>query len=111
MLSIQEKLIITQGSEGVRVGLKDGSILKVPARKAKVVDTTGAGDTLNGAFAVRMACGDSLKGGTDFCKYGCGPVYRKDGCPGRNAHRSGSVGKNVCGICRRIGSLGKIAKE
>lgn len=49
-----EKLIITQGSRGVSVGLKDGQVVNVPARKAEVVDTTGAGDTLNGAFCVKF---------------------------------------------------------
>lgn len=56
-----EKLIITQGSRGVAVCLKSGEILNVPARPANVVDTTGAGDTLNGAFSVRRAMGDDLK--------------------------------------------------
>ena len=56
-----EKLIITQGSRGVSVCEKSGEILTVPARPAKVADTTGAGDTLNGAFAVRRAAGDGLK--------------------------------------------------
>ncbi len=56
-----EKLIITQGSRGVAACLKSGEILNVPARPANVVDTTGAGDTLNGAFSVRRAMGDDLK--------------------------------------------------
>ncbi len=56
-----EKLIITQGSRGVSVCEKSGEVLTVPARPAKVADTTGAGDTLNGAFAVRRAAGDDLK--------------------------------------------------
>lgn len=56
-----EKLIITQGARGVSAALKSGEILSVPARPAKVADTTGAGDTLNGAFAVRTAAGDDLK--------------------------------------------------
>lgn len=56
-----EKLIITQGSKGVAVCLKSGEVLHVPARPAKVADTTGAGDTLNGAFSVRRAMGDDLK--------------------------------------------------
>lgn len=52
-----EKLIITQGSRGVSVGLKSGEVLTVPARKTEVVDTTGAGDTLNGAFCVKVSQG------------------------------------------------------
>ncbi len=61
-----EKLVITQGEKGVSVCLKNGKIVTIPARKANVADTTGAGDTLNGAFAVRMAAGDTL---TEALKY------------------------------------------
>ena len=56
-----EKLIVTQGARGVITCLKSGEILTVPARTAKIVDTTGAGDTLNGAFAVRRAAGDEME--------------------------------------------------
>ena len=56
-----EKLVITQGSRGVSTCLKNGEVLTVPARKTNVVDTTGAGDTLNGAFSVRIAAGDDMK--------------------------------------------------
>jgi len=56
-----EKLVITQGSRGASTCLKNGEVLTVPARKANVVDTTGAGDTLNGAFSVRIAAGDDMK--------------------------------------------------
>lgn len=59
--SYPEKLIITQGSRGVSACLRSGELLHVPARMAKVADTTGAGDTLNGAFCVRRAAGDDLK--------------------------------------------------
>lgn len=61
MKQYPEKLVITQGSRGVSTCLKSGEILCVPARKAKVVDTTGAGDTLNGAFAVAITRGYSIK--------------------------------------------------
>lgn len=61
LMKYPEKLIITQGSKGVSACTKDQEIFTVPARKAKVVDTTGAGDTLNAAFAVRFAKGDDLK--------------------------------------------------
>lgn len=56
-----EKLVITQGSRGVSTCLKSGELLSVPARKANVVDTTGAGDTLNGAFCVQIANGVDMK--------------------------------------------------
>ena len=48
-----EKLIITQGSRGVITCLKNGEILSVPARKANVADTTGAGD----AFVAGLLAG------------------------------------------------------
>lgn len=50
-----EKLIITLGSAGVCTALKSGEILTVSALPATVVDTTGAGDTFNGAFAYAIA--------------------------------------------------------
>ncbi len=56
-----EKLVITQGSKGVSTCLANGEVLTVPARKAEVVDTTGAGDTLNGAFSVKIAEGEDMQ--------------------------------------------------
>lgn len=56
-----EKLIITQGAKGVTTCLRGGRILHVPARETEVVDTTGAGDTLNGAFCVRIAGGAGIE--------------------------------------------------
>ena len=56
-----EKLVITLGSKGVITCRKTGEILLVPARKADVVDTTGAGDTLNGAFTVEIAKGRDIE--------------------------------------------------
>lgn len=50
-----EKLIITQGSRGVSVCTKANEVVNIPARLAKVADTTGAGDTLNGALAVALS--------------------------------------------------------
>lgn len=55
-----EKLVITQGSSGVSVCRKNGEVLTVPARPAIVADTTGAGDTLNGAFSVQIAKGEPI---------------------------------------------------
>ena len=54
------KLICTLGAQG-SVFFDGKEVQKVPAIVAKVVDTTGAGDTLNGAFSVRIAAGDDMK--------------------------------------------------
>jgi len=61
-----EKLLITMGSKGVAIRLLSGGTLLVPARPAKVVDTTGAGDTLNGAFTVQIAEGRSVEEALTF---------------------------------------------
>lgn len=55
------KLVVTQGSRGVAAALQSGEVLHIAARPAKVVDTTGAGDTLNGAFCVKAAEGAGLQ--------------------------------------------------
>lgn len=58
------KLIITEGSNGVRFhnGLAEEII---PAYRVEPVDTTGAGDTFNAAFAVAVAEGKEI---AEACK-------------------------------------------
>lgn len=48
------KLIVTLGAEGA-AAWAEGKTVRIPARPARVVDTTGAGDTFNGAFAFALA--------------------------------------------------------
>jgi ribokinase len=53
-------VIVTLGAEG-SVVLVDGASVEVPGvRVARVVDTTGAGDTFVGVLAARLAAGDEL---------------------------------------------------
>jgi ribokinase len=54
-------VLITMGAEGA---LLDGEVL--PAPPVDVVDTTGAGDTVNGALAARLAAGDPLRDAVAF---------------------------------------------
>ena len=49
-----QKLIVTLGSRGV-IASENSRIITVSAIKADVVDTTGAGDTMNGAFAAALS--------------------------------------------------------
>lgn len=49
------KLIVTQGERGVIMCHKEKGVLTIPAMKVAVTDTTGAGDTLNGAFCAGLA--------------------------------------------------------
>lgn len=49
------KLIVTQGEKGVVMYHREKGLLTVPAMEVRVRDTTGAGDTLNGAFCAGLA--------------------------------------------------------
>lgn len=77
-----EKLVITQGSRGVSTCLKSGQVILVPARKANVVDTTGAGDTLNGAFTVAVTEGKELPEALAFANTAAGLSTEKFGAQG-----------------------------
>lgn len=60
-----EKVIITLGSKGAFVVTKDEKV-RVPAFKVDAVDTTAAGDTFCGSFAVALVEGKSLKDSLQF---------------------------------------------
>lgn len=77
-----EKLVITQGSRGVSTCLKSGQVILVPARKANVVDTTGAGDTLNGAFTVAVTEGKGIAEALEFANTAAGLSTEKFGAQG-----------------------------
>lgn len=60
LLSHEGKIIMTAGGDGVLYG-ENGKVSHVEGFKVEVVDTTGAGDTFNGAFAVARSEGKDLK--------------------------------------------------
>jgi ribokinase len=51
-------VLVTLGAEGAL--LLDGDVERLPAPTVKVVDTTGAGDAVNGALAAELAAGRPL---------------------------------------------------
>ncbi len=59
------KLFVTEGSNGVRYFDGHQEVL-IPAYKVEAVDTTGAGDTFNAAFAVALAEGKPLAESVKF---------------------------------------------
>jgi len=58
-------VVITMGEKGCvwKSGARKGSI---PAFKVKVLDTTGAGDTFHGAFAISIARGQNLLAALEY---------------------------------------------
>ncbi|WP_243297793.1 ribokinase [Bacillus litorisediminis] len=81
------KLIITCGAEGVR--FFDGKeIVLVPSMKVTPVDTTGAGDTFSGAFAVAVAEGKSLIESIRFGTIAAGLSVTKKGAQTGMPYRS-----------------------
>lgn len=59
LIKYPNKIIVTAGSDGVY--FHDGiKLCNIKANKVKVVNTTGAGDAFNGAFAYAITNGDSV---------------------------------------------------
>ncbi|WP_223592629.1 ribokinase [Neobacillus bataviensis] len=72
------KLIITRGTDGV--SYFDGqALINVPVIKVEAVDTTGAGDTFSGAFAVGIAEGKKLRESIRFANVAAGLSVMKKG--------------------------------
>ena len=76
-----EKVIVTLGKDGVCY--HDGErIVRVPGVAAEVVDTTGAGDTFNGALASRIAQGEELRSAIVFANTAASLSVGKPGAQG-----------------------------
>ncbi|EGG35540.1 ribokinase [Paenibacillus sp. HGF5] len=75
------KLIVTEGKKGVRYfdGMQE---VVVPGYKVEAVDTTGAGDTFNGAFAVALAEGMSMTDSLRFANRAASLSVMKFGAQG-----------------------------
>ncbi|MDQ0045923.1 ribokinase [Paenibacillus polymyxa] len=87
-LSLQEalrkypnKLFVTEGSNGVRFFDGEQEVV-VPTYKVEAVDTTGAGDTFNAAFAVALAEGNSLADSVKFANRAASLSVTKFGAQG-----------------------------
>ena len=75
------KLLMTEGSKGVR--FHNGTeIVHVPSIAVDVVDTTGAGDTFNGALAVALSEGETLQKAIRFANVAGGLSVTKLGAQG-----------------------------
>jgi ribokinase len=75
------KLFVTEGSNGVRYFDGEQEVV-VPTYKVEAVDTTGAGDTFNAAFAVALAEGKSLTDSVKFANRAASLSVTKFGAQG-----------------------------
>jgi ribokinase len=76
-----EKLIITKGKQGVSF-VEAGKEQEVAGHPVDVVDTTGAGDTFNGALAVALAEGQALTKAVTFANAAAALSVGKIGAQG-----------------------------
>ena len=75
------RLIVTLGSKGV-IGCDSEGLFAIPAIDARVTDTTGAGDTLNGAFACALSLGMGVRDALIFANAAAGISTEKYGAQG-----------------------------
>ena len=75
------KVLMTLGSNGVAY-YENGQVRNVPAFKVSPVDTTGAGDTFNGAFAVARAEGKDMAASVRFANAAAAVSVQKIGAQG-----------------------------
>lgn len=83
----KEKLIVTEGKQGVRY-YQNGEVQHVPGFNVTVEDTTGAGDTFNGALAVCLAETQPLKEAIVFANAAAALSVQKFGAQGGMPSRS-----------------------
>ncbi|MGG4507366.1 ribokinase [Heyndrickxia sporothermodurans] len=75
------KLFITEGIRGVRYHNGEKEVL-IPTFEVETVDTTGAGDTFNAAFAVALAEGQSIEESVRFANRAASLSVTKFGAQG-----------------------------
>ena len=62
----REKIFVTIGDKGVMYSDKNGDIKYSKPFKTEVIDSSGAGDSFNGAFVSRLVLGETLESSLKF---------------------------------------------
>ena len=81
LIGHSRRIIITRGKQGAAYG-EDGKVVCAPGFSADPVDTTGAGDTFNGALAVACAEGGRLEEALRFANAAAALSIQKIGAQG-----------------------------
>jgi ribokinase len=80
-------VLVTLGADGALL-LDDGEVVRIPAPAVEVVDTTGAGDTVNGALAAELAAGRELHDAVRFALAAAALSTRAEGARGGMPRRT-----------------------
>jgi ribokinase len=75
-------VLITLGAEGGLLHEPDGATERIASLRVDVVDTTGAGDTVNGALAAELARGRPLREAAAFALVAAALSTRREGARG-----------------------------
>jgi len=74
-----ENLLITLGSEGMRLFKGNGEIKSVPTRARKVADVSGAGDTVIATLAAAYSAGATIEEAATMANFAAGVVCEEPG--------------------------------
>lgn len=74
-----EAILVTRSERGVLAVHRDGTTAQFDATARRVVDVSGAGDTLAAGFALALACGASLANAAHLANSASGIVVAKQG--------------------------------
>lgn len=81
MKECPEKLIVTEGKDGI-VYFDGQELQRVPSFSVTAVDTTGAGDTFNGAFAYAISKNNNVRTACQFANAAAALSVQKMGAQG-----------------------------
>lgn len=87
LLELVPEVLLTLGREGALHGLRTAGPVRVPALRVKAVDTTAAGDTFCGSFAVARAEGRSPEEAMRFAAAAAALSVQRHGASSSMAHR------------------------
>ncbi|MDF2715642.1 MAG: ribokinase [Paenibacillus sp.] len=77
-----QRLVVTRGKAGAACLDEQGELHTIPSLPVEVVDTTGAGDTLNAALSVGLASGRGFREALEYAVKAASLSVRKFGAQG-----------------------------